>query len=70
MAVYNSFQNSLIPQRQKPILLLIEKLQVSSFDDSMRSLFGGLCGFEQRPVMFVILRSQERLGLLAFYMLL
>lgn len=52
-AVYNSYQNAIIPQRQKPVSLSTEQLQVSSFDDSMKSLLGGFCSFEQRSVMFV-----------------
>lgn len=70
LAVYNSYQNAIIPQRQKAISLAPELLQVSSFDDGLKSLLGGLCSFDQRSVMFVFLRSQERTELVAFYMLL
>lgn len=41
-AMYNSYQNALIPQREKPIPAPTEQLQVSSFDDSVQSLLGGL----------------------------
>lgn len=50
--IYNAFQNAIIPHTKSgPILFSTE--QLSSFDDSVKSLLGGFCSFEQRSVMFV-----------------
>ena len=62
LAVYNSYQNAIIPQRLRPVSLSTERLQVSSFDDSMKSLLGGFCSFEQRSVMFVFPQITGRNG--------
>lgn len=68
LAVYNSYQKkkSFNPSEPEPILLSTEQLQVSSFDDSVKSLSAGFHSFQQLSVMFVFWDQRKEASSLRF----
>lgn len=68
LAVYNSYQKkkSFNPSEPEPILLSTEQLQVSSFDDSVKSLSAGFHSFQQLSVMFVFRDQRKEASSLCF----
>ena len=53
LAVYNSYQNVIIPQSRSPFRYQQSSSGFHPFDGSVKSLLGVFCSSEQRSVMFV-----------------